>query len=250
MISALLPILLAQTQKTPDGSAVSLLAITNIAAHKSWKANGAPIKDWVFPDVLKKMQGKKATSASSNVVNFVAQIKGRAPEELPSVKFRINGVDLGYAYTLLDLKSKGLWWAGAGADTRKVKSPVDLKIGVATGAWKTTGSHDLQTGLNKGKLFFASVDRPQTPLGGRPHSWVVVVHVPAAYTAKMATRVKIFDLNGNALQAAGSGPSHPHGEPALYFVDNGKRLIRAELQARPYTWLTFKGVKTTANAKR
>ncbi|MEA2552640.1 MAG: hypothetical protein QOJ65_816 [Fimbriimonadaceae bacterium] len=245
MITSLVTaVLLAQAQKTPDATPVNLVAVTSLAKRKSWKPDGTPQKTWVSPDLIKRLDQSKSKSPEFlNLVGFVVQLKPKNAAEEPSVKFQINGQDLGMGYTIRDLTDKKIWWASASRDARKMPPTVDLKVGVGTGPWKVLGSHDIQGGPRSGVRFFQSIDRPHSR-GVPAQSWVAIVHIPAKFRAAGPTRVKVFASDGSSLEPAGSGPSRPGGEPALYFKDNRKRLAKIVLQSRPYKWLTFKGVHT------
>jgi len=229
------------TQKLKDGTTVTLAAVTNFYSRKSWTPDGKPSKTWIVAPLMAQMikDSKHPDPKLSKVSNFVFNIKPKAGE--PSVVVKIGAKYLSYAYTLKD-STRGMWWAGAGADNSKLPSSVDLKVGVGSSKWRTTSTHDLGSGQDKGPKFFGNVLRVPAR-GTNPAMVLIEATIPRSIKGTSAAQVKIFDQNGTALASQGLGPVKSGGAPRYYFLDNGNRLVRAELQTQPYTWLTFKGVR-------
>lgn len=245
MIGVALAFLLAPnstwTHKLPDGTSVSLIALTNFGLRQSWKPDGSRLSNWVAPNLLKTMNKAAKTGPASSVAMFMVQVRPAAAGE-PSVGMKIGKQDLGFAFVLQDDRDKKLWWAGSGRFLNQLSPTVDLKVGVAAGAWKVSSSHDLGTGLTKGPKFFMSVARSRVNKAGHLEPVVLDVSVPPATEGK-AFRFKVFCSDGSVLEPAGSGPTRS-GARRLFFVENGKRLAHVDLQTRPYNWITFKGVRT------
>ena len=246
MISALALLLVSPklnwSQKLPDGTSVSLVALTNFGQRKSWSPDGAPIKNMIAPSLLKAMNQSSKGGAASNVVNFMVQVRPGSGADEPAVAMKIGKQDLGYSFVLQDLQDKKMWWAGAGRPISKLKPTENLMVGVGAGPWKVSSSHDLENGITKGPKFFMSIAHARLTSAGHQEPVVLDVSLPPDLDGK-AYRFKVYCSDGSVLQPAGSGPTRP-GARRLFFVDNNKRFVHVDLQTRAYTWVTFKGVHT------
>jgi hypothetical protein len=248
MIGVALAFLLAPksgwTQKLPDGTSVSLVALTNFGERKSWMPDGAPAKNLVAPSLLKTMNQSAKGGAASGVVNFMVQVRPGTGADEPTVAMKIGKQDLGYGFVLRDLQDKKMWWGGAGRPKSKLNATENLVVGVGAGAWKVSSSHDLENGITKGPKFFMSISHSRITKAGHREPVLLDVSLPPAVDGK-AFRFKVYCSDGTVLQPAGSGPTRP-GARRLFFVENNKRFVHVDLQTRTYTWVTFKGVHTHA----
>jgi len=231
-------------QKLPDGTVVDVVAVSNFATKKSWGPDGSAQKTWMVPDTIKQFDSGTSSNALGSLTNFVVQVSPHDPSAMPSVAFKLGNQMLGFNYTLRDLKNPKMWWSGAGVSSNKLPSAVNVQVGVGTGAWKSTATHDMQMGGGKGPKFFGNILR--SVKYGNLTTVVLEATIPKTVYGKMAYRIKIYDVNGQALTPAGIGPYHPGVNSRFFFVENGKRLVRAELLTQPYRWLTFRGVRTKA----
>jgi hypothetical protein len=232
------------SQKLPDGSTVNLVAVSNFATKKSWNPDGSRQKTWTAPDTLKQLYNGATSKTLGVVTNFVVQLLPKDPNSMPSVAFKLGDKNLGLGYTLRDQKNPKLWWCGAGTDNRKLPSSVDLKVGIGTGKWTATAMHNLQSGATKGPKFFGNILRNVKYPGVKETLVVVEGTVPKSIAGKVAYRMKMFDVTGTPLAPAGIGPLKAGVPSRWFFIENGQRLVHADLMTQPYKWLTFKTVHT------
>lgn len=250
MIAALTLLVLAQkpsavTRTLADGSQIALVAVTSLTAKKSWSPSGAPLREFLAPPALKSLTSSPKSPLGKGVVPrkpsliLVFQVSGGKPADPPSLGFKMGKRLLANSYLLPDAKS-GSWWAGA-----EIPSGVsaDIAVGLGVGKWVSTSTHDLQTGLTKGPKFFAGILRDVATSKGKAVS-VVDSSLPASLALGFATRIRIYELGGTAPQFLCLAPIWPRGNSRWQFVENDKRVITAELQTRPYRWVTFPRVKT------
>ena len=227
-------------RKLPDGTSVNFVAVSNFYAKKSWAPDGKAQKSWMIPDSLKQFLTPTPAKALSPFTNFVVQITSKDASVMPSVAFKVGKDMLAYNYTLRDLKNMKMWWSGAGIETKKLGASATVQVGVGTGAWKSTATHDMQVGGGQGPKFFGNVLRDVKY--GNANTVVLEATIPRTVYGKMAYKIKLYDVNGQSLTPAGVGPYHPGVNSRFFFVENGKRLVRAELLTQPYRWLSFSGV--------
>jgi hypothetical protein len=234
------------TQNLKDGSPVTVVAVSNFAQKKSWGPDGAAQKTWVVPDMIRNLStpGKSKDKSIQRVIYFEIKIKPHATNDVPSVAFRIGDRTLNSGYTLMDVHNNAIWYSAASVDSRKLPTTINLKVGVGTGSWKSAGTHDLQAGAQTGYKFFGSILRRPPVRLGNPAMVLVEASVPSAVKGKLAYQIKLYGLDGKALAPAGIAPGKANGPLRYFFVDNGQRIIKAELLTRPYSWLTFKGIHT------
>lgn len=234
------------TQNLKDGTPVTVVAVSNFAQKKSWGPDGAANKTWVVPDSIRALStaGKSKEKSIQSVIYFEIKLKPHAANDVPSVSFKIGDRTLGSGYTLMDLHDSSIWYSGAGVDSRKLPATINLKVGVGTGTWKSAGTHDMQGGETTGYKFFGSIVRRPPVRVGSPAMVLVEASVPTAVKGKLAYQIKIYGLDGKSLDPAGIAPAKAGGPLRYFFVDNGQRLVKAEILTRPYSWLTFKGVHT------
>jgi hypothetical protein len=226
----------------PDGTKIALVAVTKLAAKKSWSPAGTVLRDFVAPPLLKRFSVAPVKSKGSGRAKpayvFVFHVDPPNRGELPSLGFKVGKSMLLDTFVLPDEK-RGGWWAGAEipAGTRG-----DVAVGVGTGKWSSTSTHDLQTGITKGPKFFAGILRDVVIEKGRSIS-AVDSSLPPALASGFATRIKLYELGGGSPQLVGIGPIRKGSNPRWQYVESGNRIIKAELQTRPYRWATYPDVR-------
>jgi hypothetical protein len=223
----------------PNGTKLTLTAISD--GQQAWSPSGDSLSKLPLPqhwqEVLKpsgaplpnRMVYVRTESSTVGMPSFAIQIP-----PAPTSAFGSTLLDDDSAQ---DPKKRQIWYGFTSID--RTGKTADVRIGLAEGKWSKVEAIRYRGAPLKGSKFLHAVH-----IGKPPHSSKSVV-VEATYPsvrAKNAYRIEAYDKKGKEFLSGGS-MSRPGKTYTEYWFDGDLRSLgRIELQSRPYTWTTFKGV--------
>ena len=249
------------------GVTLALVAVNDDSAEKSWKPDGTPLKEWVWPTVMKELVHatvRKGVTQSSGKRSFVVRIDGVPYGGMPSLSFRLNqGETRASSYTTLEGfgrvpvdRSKEYWLAGTGAEVIEGRT-ANLQVGLAAGPWETVAAYKNDGGKfvhSQGSELHPTVmpenkveDVDAKGQTATRRSFSVTVELPET-VKRHAFRLVALDRAGKEMTDSGSFTKSDKTVPSeYYFGGKMSEVDRIELQVRDYTWIVFKNVRLNPN---
>lgn len=233
--------------KLPDGTQVSLVAVNDNGAQRSWTPTGRQLQKWVAPadgpgDPVKREQNR------DNWRSFIVRIKPAGKgDNVPSVALRFGETRVWPALVYWNEEWTRNRWLGA--IYRRFPSAtqtISLSYGVATEPWRTVGSVETDSLTAEG-LPFHPIIRAEPPVQGdlaKPEPLLSVkVQIPAKVSLDAYTIVVLDRKGKERTPSGGVWVKDSTVQTEYWFVARKEDVDRVELRTRPYHWFEVHNVR-------
>jgi hypothetical protein len=230
------------TRTLPNSVILRLVGVVDIPTKKAWDPTGKPIS-FNAPPFLIADSGVKTTE---NELSMILYIKG-APTQ-PSLVFTEDGrKSLGFGETLFQRPGASdtqQYEATGNFSFLKNRTTCNLTIACATGKWKTVGTVNNRAGTSSGLIFAPKTEIVTDYVPKNTTQYEIQITIPKSLRdGKTNYKLVAYGTDGKQMDDAGSMTRQGDKGPFQFeFRSSHKPLGRIELQARPYTFVTFKSV--------
>jgi len=206
-------------------------------------ANGSV--QWQAPGVLPAVPAEDIRALGvvpKGAAIVVSNVVSQGGEE-PSVASSQNGQGVPLPHRLVP-NGPHRWLIAAVLPVTQTKVGPVVTEGIATGAWQTAGTVELnkgQMGKRTGQGFVRMVRPDEKPGGKKALQLVVVDTAMPTDSLSYVYRVQVFGKGGQPLIQTSNTPPTATGDQSFAFQGDFKATTRVLLQQRPYKWLTTQG---------